>query len=969
MKYFITIFIFLLLPIITFGQANGTCNNSTHLVYGPTGPPYFGGDNCSTSPFTIGVLPIWYSNWSTDLGYTGAGIIFTNNVGLPEMRLTDGNTIPLHPGTDIVNNPSGADEEKNWGYQDSMVSVSGNSDGLRQYWFLTSNFTNNSSICSGKAFCVQSLQCSQLDSFACQNYNASYSSNPLLTIGNEAPMSQTTKYYVYALQPTTNCPGSYCAIVQYNFTQCVATGQCYYMSGLTPTAGRYTQNTIYDFSAPGNCLANSTAQSFNGTWNGQLSITSDDAVFQVSYSMNQFSNGGQDTGTITAIYTWNSSTSAISTSTNVSIPAGCRIYNTGTAASTYTPSGGLNNRGAWSVGTQALGPNGNCGSVNVSAGGIVTWTSTTGVPNCTGTTGFTSTTNAIQIGGGTTTPIGAVYPVTYTDANHLAITSGWGGTGYSGLPFITGIPAGWTVGDYGYQAPINMINCGGVAGACSSAYTIHDSNGTRGPLWGFISAYFSLNGCTSTCPRDSNAQYYWLFNQNPATYPNVAAGNFTGQGHSGKMNLGLSHEIGKTTQVVYTPVLTSAGQFGGPYTPATSDFYVVCDNGLVSNLQDCPSSSLLLNPNVPSPGYMDMHDSTVNSNLYDTNPVILASSVEASTNYISNGNRQNNGCGGLYPYWSPTTPPDCTGFNPFTGAGIGEVMATQVSETPGSSAANAACAYANTAPALPTGSSLSNSAPGATGIPCTNTSTVNGPMPIVRLGLCYISSVSNIFNALQCTLDVSQTGYFYTVTSDGMGAFGCGPTCAPVNIIGIVGNGTKVTFTTQMATGVANVYNPGVNQLVTLGTLPAPWNVLSGMQVQLTASGATSFSIANTTNVTACSGSCGTVTNTLVVGGLDFYGGNTYTTGNIITPQAGNSHNYTYVLDASTTGCVADTPVTWIPGTVIDGGGCQWNYYGIQNARSDVFIGATFPAGTSTVSFMTISGKKIKIASDNTVIQ
>src|SRR5271168_382601 len=81
-----------------------------------------------------GTIPAWQrsapfpasGNFSTDYGFTGAGTIATNSMGLQIVRVTDGNTDPAHPGGSYANDLSGGDGDQHWANDHSLFIVGRN---------------------------------------------------------------------------------------------------------------------------------------------------------------------------------------------------------------------------------------------------------------------------------------------------------------------------------------------------------------------------------------------------------------------------------------------------------------------------------------------------------------------------------------------------------------------------------------------------------------------------------------------------------------------------------------------------------------------------------------------------------------------------------------------------------------------------------------------------------------------------
>ncbi len=273
---------------------NDPRNCSPTYQSGSSGPPNYGGLRNDPCVVTVSNIPNLWTNFSADYGYTGAGTVTTNSMGLQVLRVTDGNTDPAHPGGSYINNYSGGDSDEHWAIDHSMFTVGRNSANV-SYVYLFNGST---------------MQATQL-----QN-----AGKPFTLPSYQAAFGQTTPnaYKVWILGASSNCTKTGpCAILQYDLTACLPGGS------QGPTAcNPPTPTTIYDFQqgttgvAGANCLAG-----LNVTWAGQFRVSTDDTLFAMG-----FSNAGlQGTGTIVAGY---------------QIGNGCRVWNTGTSTLNLGPTVG-----------------------------------------------------------------------------------------------------------------------------------------------------------------------------------------------------------------------------------------------------------------------------------------------------------------------------------------------------------------------------------------------------------------------------------------------------------------------------------------------------------------------------------------------------------------------------------------------------------------------------------------------------
>jgi sugar lactone lactonase YvrE len=261
---------------------------------GASGPPTYGGLRNDPCVSEIGTIPGLWANFATDYGFTGAGTLATNSMGVQILRVTDGNSDPAHPGGSYMNNYSGGDGDQHWANDHSMFIV-GRNGALVSYVY---------------AFNGSTMQATQLQ----------YGGKPFTLPSSLAAFGQTSAnvHKVWIIGTSTNCKTTGpCAIQQYDLTACILGGT------QGPTAcNPPTPTTVYDFQqgavgvAGANCLAG-----LDVTWFGDFRVSDDDTLFTMG-----FSNAGlQGTGTIVAGYL---------------VGSGCRVWNTGTSTLNLGPTVG-----------------------------------------------------------------------------------------------------------------------------------------------------------------------------------------------------------------------------------------------------------------------------------------------------------------------------------------------------------------------------------------------------------------------------------------------------------------------------------------------------------------------------------------------------------------------------------------------------------------------------------------------------
>ena len=279
---------------------------------GPPGPPFYGGLRGDPCPAVIGNIPSLWTNFSKDYGFTGAGTVATNSMGLKIARVTDGNTDSTHPGASYMNNYSGGDGDQHWAIDHSMFALGRQGASVTYvYAFNDANMQSTQLQKGGKPFTLPSS---------------------LVAFGQTPPNA----HKVWVFGTSANCVKTGpCVILQYDLASCLSSPtDC---SPPTPT-------TIYDFQqgTPGQpgagCLAG-----LNVGWVGVFRVSFDDTLFSLGFST--VAEGIQGTGTIVAGY---------ATSNNPN-GTGCRVWNTGT-----TPLTGIGPTGTISPGTVVgeFGPTG-----------------------------------------------------------------------------------------------------------------------------------------------------------------------------------------------------------------------------------------------------------------------------------------------------------------------------------------------------------------------------------------------------------------------------------------------------------------------------------------------------------------------------------------------------------------------------------------------------------------------------------
>ena len=816
-------------------QTPATSGCQSQFQSGTSGFPNFGGARVDSCISQIGFIPVLWNSLTSDNGYTGAGLCAQNNFGQTVCRLTDANTAST-TGIPQLNNYSGGDTDEHWGCASFTAGVC-TLDGLILWGGNSQSHTylakfNPSNFSPGTVTSPFSQLC-----------NGACTTSSMISLPSKAvAASQQTANLVYAFNSTTNCPGlnpssgqsGPCAIQSYNFSSC-------YSSPSTCTLPSAT--TVYDFAASGNCLGASTwaspsvGQSLNNSWNGVMRVSSDDTLFTMGLSNYQGyagNKGGQGTGTLVATY---------------KVGSGCRVWNTGNLA--YT-------------GTLPLGPNGATGTVNVSGTTVTATGSLTfptgsqfvglpiqlwnaagqGTVNNAGISpcpvgGFSGSGSCLQQTGGSTfycasypcssSPtfgpgtitinnilytIDQIYSTTVlsvtgvptngiisywatgklyqvssvTDSTHLVLSSSPGTL--SGIPFTSGIPPNWIAGEYGPVGTPVMIGCGGSAapGTCAGGpdqFVIHDAQTFNSSHLMVISSDICLGGtCTgTTLPTKSNNDqpYVW----DVATLNSLSEGGGETGGSSGHAAYGFGaivHGVSPKPQVSLFPVYSQSADSLAPY---EYDYAMLL------------SSNPLITPG-PGASTLDVHMSwNLDYGPADTAPMILTNTSYAASLVTTAAtlNSPNNGCIIPATGWTTNTP-NCGTLNPFTGPAVNEVMMYQTSPVPGSSSSANTCALWNGGAFVPANNSNYK--------PPTNTQSCS-PFNVGRVGNSGITAVNPSFNAQNATLDWSQTGNYYTVTTDWWGTFGIDPSVGGSNLI-VGGN----TWAASHAYNAGDVITPEI---------------------------------------------------------------------------------------------------------------------------------------------------------------
>jgi hypothetical protein len=257
---------------------------------GAAGPPNYGGLRIDPCPVAVGSIPNLWANFSKDYGYTGAGTVVTNPMGLKILRVTDGNTDSAYSGASYMNNYSGGDGDEHWAIDHSMFAV-GRAGANVTYVYLFNDST---------------MQATQLQK----------SGKPFTLPSSLAAFGQTSPnaHKVWVFGTSANCKKTGpCVILQYDLSSCMT----------NPTdCSPPTPVTIYDFqqpasgSSPANCL-----YGLKVTWYGVFRVSYDDTLFTMGFS----NAGTQNTGTIVAGYL---------------VGSGCRVWNTGTSTLNIGPTVG-----------------------------------------------------------------------------------------------------------------------------------------------------------------------------------------------------------------------------------------------------------------------------------------------------------------------------------------------------------------------------------------------------------------------------------------------------------------------------------------------------------------------------------------------------------------------------------------------------------------------------------------------------
>jgi hypothetical protein len=280
--------------------ATVTLQVTTHVCVpgnqsGALGPPNYGGLRNDPCPVTVGNIPSLWTNFAKDYGYSGAGTVITNAMGLKVLRVTDGNTDPSYPGKAYMNAYSGGDGDQLWAIDHSMF-VLGRGGVQGQAAAFTYVYLFNGA----------PMQATQL-----QNAGKPFLLPSTLVAFGQTPADARK---IFVLGNSSNCTKTGpCALLQYDLSSCMASPtNC---SPPTPT-------TIYDFqqpasgNSPANCLSG-----LNVTWYGDFRVSNDDTLFMMGFS----NSGTQSSGTIVAGYP---------------VGNGCRVWNTGTTTLNVGPTAG-----------------------------------------------------------------------------------------------------------------------------------------------------------------------------------------------------------------------------------------------------------------------------------------------------------------------------------------------------------------------------------------------------------------------------------------------------------------------------------------------------------------------------------------------------------------------------------------------------------------------------------------------------
>ena len=611
----------------------GNCPTSTQA--GVPGIPNYGGLRVDTCTMNIGAIPNVWTSYSTDNGFTGAGLCTTNDAGNVICRVSDGNSDPTLIGGTFTTNYSGSDVDQHISLDGSQFVI-GRDGSSNSYLYVYSGIGSPQPVTiSGSPYTIPTKIVAFSQSTPKKLYAmnivqggpspvtavngsgqytgtiAAGSSNNLagdygITSGFGAGGNITSPTLITASTGTSvsfsvtttaqSCPGtctltvvSQAAISSYNLSACTATS-----CSPTPTA-------IYDF-AQGTCL--NWANGFQPSWSSVWRVSNDDSTFSIAFSNNQGAAGGQNTGTLIATY---------------KVGSGCRVMNSFPASIALTA---VNGSGVYSCTCPGA-------AANLYVGATMT------------VTGFTNSDNNVP---------NALITASSATSITISATTTTETASASAAFSVAGIPGSTIVGDYGPTGAVAMTNCGGTPGACSTpdAYAIHDMY-----QFGNANANYTVGekclggtGCTpGTTTLDQ--PYAWLIDS-----LNVLATN-----SSGHFGVGYDYIMHGTN--------SPQGQ--------TGLFEVQSGGSLVSSPSSINIVSTTSPDNLPNPGaiILDIHCSW-NDNLgIDYYPVECGNTTVAIDMAQTPPHFANNGCD-QHGYLQ--SPPNCLTTNPFTGPLVNELI-------------------------------------------------------------------------------------------------------------------------------------------------------------------------------------------------------------------------------------------------------------------------------------------------------
>src|ERR1700677_2956458 len=611
----------------------GNCPISTQA--GVPGIPNYGGLRADTCTMNIRAIPNVWTSYSTDNGFTGAGLCTTNDAGNVICRVSDGNSDPTLIGGTFTTTYSGSDVDQHISLDGSQFVI-GRDGSSNSYLYVYSGIGSPQPVTiSGSPYTIPTKIVAFSQSTPKKLYAmnivqggpspvtavngsgqytgtiAAGSSNNLagdygITSGFGAGGNITSPTLITASTGTSvsfsvtttaqSCPGtctltvvSQAAISSYNLSACTATS-----CSPTPTA-------IYDF-AQGTCL--NWANGFQPSWSSVWRVSNDDSTFSIAFSNNQGAAGGQNTGTLIATY---------------KVGSGCRVMNSFPASIALTA---VNGSGVYSCTCPGA-------AANLYVGATMT------------VTGFTNSDNNVP---------NALITASSATSITISATTTTETASASAAFSVAGIPGSTIVGDYGPTGAVAMTNCGGTPGACSTpdAYAIHDMY-----QFGNANANYTVGekclggtGCTpGTTTLDQ--PYAWLIDS-----LNVLATN-----SSGHFGVGYDYIMHGTN--------SPQGQ--------TGLFEVQSGGSLVSSPSSINIVSTTSPDNLPNPGaiILDIHCSW-NDNLgIDYYPVECGNTTVAIDMAQTPPHFANNGCD-QHGYLQ--SPPNCLTTNPFTGPLVNELI-------------------------------------------------------------------------------------------------------------------------------------------------------------------------------------------------------------------------------------------------------------------------------------------------------